>query len=57
MGGARRGIRDGSAMKVAFRDFEDRIFEETIGCDSVDLVRLVSEHMKRLLSEVLHPRI
>ena len=57
MGGARRGIRDGSAMKVAIRDFADGIFEETIDCDSVDLERLVSEHMKRLLSEVLHPRI
>jgi len=44
-------------MKVAIRDFADGIFEETIDRDSVDLERLVSEHMKRLLSEMLHPRI
>ena len=39
-------------MKVAIRDFADRIFEETIDCDSVDLERLVSEHMKRFHCEV-----
>ena len=39
-------------MKVAIRDFEDGTAEETIDCDSVDLERLVSEHMKRFHCEV-----
>jgi hypothetical protein len=39
-------------MKVAIRDFAAGIFEETIDCDSVDLERLVSEHMKRFHCEV-----